>query len=122
MVTNALSDFSQLPPLQEIHKGIIRAHHAKTGYDYPTIQLPFSFSRLVGLSTHIYQTIHNGAIAFLVLISPPEKPSESRQDRRLHTAEVAGSNPAEPIYFLGCFDEITGSGELFDFLFREEVI
>jgi hypothetical protein len=36
-------------------------------------------------------------------------------------AEVAGSNPAEPIGFLGCFDEITGSAELFDFRFREEV-
>ena len=100
MVTNTLCAFRETPILQEIHHGTIRAHHAKTGYDYPTIQLPFSFSGLVGLSTHIYQTVHEGALAFLVLISPPEKASESRQDRRLHTAEVAGSNPAEPIIFV----------------------
>jgi hypothetical protein len=99
MVTNTVSDFSQRPILQEIHHGAIRAHHAKTGYDYPTIQLPFSFSGLIGLSTHIYQTIHNGAMAFLVVISPAEKASESRQNRRLDMAEVAGSNPAEPIGF-----------------------
>jgi len=37
-------------------------------------------------------------------------------------AEVAGSNQAEPIVVLGCFDEITGSGELFDFRSSEEVI
>jgi hypothetical protein len=101
MVTNTLSDFSQLPILQEIHNGIIRAHHAKTGYDYPTIQLPFSFSGLIGLSTLIYQTVHNEAIAFLVVISQSEKAPESRRDRRLHTAEVTGSNPAEPTSVCG---------------------
>jgi len=101
MVTNTLYDFNQLPILQEIQRGIIRAHHAKPGYDYPTIQLPFSFLGLIGLSTRIYQTVYNGALAFLVVISQSEKASENRRDRRLHTAEVAGSNPAEPIGFLG---------------------
>jgi hypothetical protein len=98
MVTNTLSAFGEAPILQEIQRSTIRAHHAKAGYDYPTIQLPFSFSQLIGLSTRIYQTIHNGTMAFLVVISQNEKASESRRDRRLHTAEVAGSNPAEPIF------------------------
>ncbi|MGA7470935.1 MAG: hypothetical protein WBW25_08910 [Halobacteriota archaeon] len=46
----------------------------------------------------------------------------SRVKCALERAEVAGSNPAEPIGLLGCFDEIMGSGELFDFRFREEGI
>ena len=100
MVANTLAAFDQLPMLQEIHHGTIRAHHAKKGYDYPTIQLPFSFSQLIGLSTRIFQTIQNGAMAFLVVVSPAEKALKSRADRRLHTAEVAGSNPAEPIGFV----------------------
>ena len=79
--------------LLEIRRSKISLHHAKEGYSYPTSRLPYKFSQLAGLSTRIYQT-----------------------------AEVAGSNPAEPIGFLGCFDEITGSAELFDFRFREEVI
>jgi hypothetical protein len=97
MVTNTLSELNQLPVLQEIHHGTIRGHHAKSGYDYPTIQLPFSFSGLIGLSTHVYQTIHNGAMAFLVVILGSEKPLYAHKDRRIDMAEVAGSNPAEPI-------------------------
>jgi len=80
MVTNTLSAFSETPILQEIHHGTIRAHHAKKGYDYPTIQLPFSFSRLIGLSTHIYQTVHNGAMAFLVVVSPTSENSPDKHE------------------------------------------
>ena len=50
--------------------GKILAHHAKAGYDYPTIRLPFTFSGLIGLPTRIYQTVHDGALAFLVVVSP----------------------------------------------------
>jgi hypothetical protein len=30
--------------LLEIHRGKISLHHAKNGYDYPTIPLPYTFS------------------------------------------------------------------------------
>jgi hypothetical protein len=55
--------------LFEIHHSKISLTRAKKGYDYPTIRLPFAFSRLIGLSTRIYQTVHDGALAFLVVVS-----------------------------------------------------
>jgi hypothetical protein len=54
-------------------RGKISLHHAKEGYSYPTIRLPHTFSKLAGLPTRIYQTVHNGALAFLVVLSPGEK-------------------------------------------------
>jgi hypothetical protein len=63
--------------LLEIHRSKISLHHAKSGYDYPTIRLPHTFSKLAGLSTRVYQTVHDGALAFLVVISPAGKTSES---------------------------------------------
>jgi len=67
----ALTNHASLPKheLLEIHRSKISLHHAKTGYDYPTIQLPRIFSRLAGLSTRIYQTVQQGVLAFLVVIS-----------------------------------------------------
>jgi hypothetical protein len=62
--------------LLEIHHSKISLHRAKTGYNYPTIRLPHTFSRLAGLPTRIYQTVHKGALAFLVVISPNEKAIE----------------------------------------------
>ena len=59
--------------LFEIRRGKISLHHAKTGYSYPTIRLPHTFSKLAGLPTRIHQTVHDGALAFLVVISPSEK-------------------------------------------------
>ena len=53
----------------EIHHSKISLHHAKSGYDYPTIRLPHTFSKLADLSTRIYQTVHEGALAFLVVVS-----------------------------------------------------
>ena len=61
----------------EIHRSKISLHHAKAGYSYPTIRLPHTFSKLVGLSTRIFQTVHEGALAFLVVISCKEKAAES---------------------------------------------
>lgn len=55
--------------LLEIHRSKISLHHAKSGYDYPTIRLPHTLSKLVGMSTRIYQTVHDGALAFLVVVS-----------------------------------------------------
>jgi hypothetical protein len=63
--------------LLEIHRSKISLHHAKKDYSYPTIRLPHTFSALAGLRTRIYQTVHNGALAFLVVISPAVKTSES---------------------------------------------
>ncbi len=65
-------------------------------------------SSLAGLSTRIYQTVHDGALAFLVVVSgayggtqKPTKLSENAgldsKSPRLDTAEDAGPNPAEPI-------------------------
>jgi len=62
--------------LREVHHSKISAHHAKTGYKYPTIHLPFAFSGLIGLSTRIYQTVHDGALAFLVVVSSADKTAE----------------------------------------------
>jgi hypothetical protein len=63
------------PELLEIHRSKISLHHAKSDYDYPTIHLPHSFSKLTGLLTRIYQTVHDGALAFLVVVS--SKPTEN---------------------------------------------
>ena len=63
--------------LLEIHRSKISLHHAKAGYDYPTIRLPHTFSRLAGLSTRMYQTIQEGALAFLTVVSPTENASKT---------------------------------------------
>ena len=57
------------PALLEIHRSKISLHHAKADYDYPTIRLSYTFSELAGLSTRIYQTVHDGALAFLDFIA-----------------------------------------------------
>jgi len=74
-------------------------HRSSAEYNYPTIRLPHYLAEsLAGLMTRIYQTIHDGALAFLVVVLPrfSENASTTRCDPRIHTAEVAGSNPAEP--------------------------
>jgi hypothetical protein len=63
--------------LLEIHRSRISLHHAKAGYSYPTIRLPHTFSVLAGLPTIIYQTVYEGALAFLVVISPKENASKA---------------------------------------------
>ena len=63
--------------LLEIHRSKISLHCAKEGYSYPTIRLPHGFSNLAGLPTRVYQTVHDGALAFLVVISPTVKASEN---------------------------------------------
>jgi len=69
--------------LLEIHRSKISLHYAKAGYSYPTIRLPHTFSRLVGLYTRIYQTVYEGALAFLVIISPNEKALKSSESPAL---------------------------------------
>ena len=65
---------SQTEPTDAGFDGKILAHHAKAGYDYPTIRLPFTFSRLIGRSTRIFQTVFDGALAFLVVVSSESSP------------------------------------------------
>ena len=60
----------------EVHRSKISLHHAKAGYDYPAIRLPFTLSGLAGLPTRIYQTVHDGALAFLVVVSSSNKREE----------------------------------------------
>jgi hypothetical protein len=68
-------------PLTPIHHGVISVHHAKEGYDYPTIHLPHTLSKLAGLPTRIYQTLHDGALAFLIVVSPRNATSENTAER-----------------------------------------
>lgn len=56
--------------ISEIHRSKISLHHAKSGYDYPTIRLPHTLSWLAGRATKIYRTVNEGAVAFLVVVSP----------------------------------------------------
>ncbi len=58
--------------VSKIHRSKISLHNAKTGYHYPTVRLPHQFSCLAGLSTRIYQTVHQGALAFLVVVAPTD--------------------------------------------------
>jgi hypothetical protein len=62
----------------EVHRSKISLHHAKAGYSYPTIRLPHTFSKLAGLSTRIYQTVHDGALAFLIVVSSSHRREQSR--------------------------------------------
>jgi len=69
------------PPLHEIHRSKISLHCAKADYSYPTIRLPHTLSTLAGLPTHIYQTVHQGALAFLVVVSSSNKSEEESQNK-----------------------------------------
>jgi len=86
-------------PLQ-IHRSRISLHCAKAGYSYPTIRLPHYLSSLAGLPTCIYQTVHDGALAFLVVVSSTrsttkksaktlENATRYTKSLRLDMAEVA---------------------------------
>ena len=59
--------------LLEVRRSKISLHNAKAGHDYPAIRLPSTFSGLVGVPTRIFQTVHDGALAFLVVISSASK-------------------------------------------------
>jgi hypothetical protein len=63
--------------LLEVLRSKISRHHAKKGDSYPMIRLPYILSKLAGLPTRIYQSVYEGALAFLVAISPAENASES---------------------------------------------
>jgi hypothetical protein len=75
--------------LLEVHRSKISIHHAKAGYDYPAIRLPFTLSGLAGLPTRIYQTVHEGALAFLVVVSLTSKSSPDKHENALSSAEAS---------------------------------
>ena len=84
----AIDQSIEMPPtswssvlLTPIHHGVISVHYAKEGYNYPTIRLPHTLSMLAGLPTRIYQTLHDGALAFLVVVAPRNATSENTAER-----------------------------------------
>jgi len=77
--------------LFEIHRSKISLHRAKADYSYPTIRLPYTFSKLAGLPTRIYQTVHDGALAFLVVVSPPNKTVEKSANKSRNAIKSAKS-------------------------------
>jgi hypothetical protein len=91
--------------LLEVHRGKISLHHASAAYSYPTVRLPHYLAEsLAGLPTRIYQTVHDGALAFLVVVSSghrstrrSEGTDQSEKSSRLYTAKVVCSNHTEPI-------------------------
>jgi len=86
--------------LLEIYRTKISLHRAKAGYDYPTIRLPHTFSKLAGLSTRVYQTVHDGALAFLVVISPTGKASQSPKSPALTWRRSPVRIRPSPSFFL----------------------
>jgi hypothetical protein len=86
--------------LHEIRHSRISLHHAKTGYDYPTIRLPHTLTKLVGLSTRIYQTVHGGALAFLVVMSArPENAESANRPLYLHGEGRAFESSRAHLFF-----------------------
>jgi len=86
--------------LLEINHSKISLHRAKAGYDYPTIRLPHTFSKLAGLSTRIYQTIYNGSLAFLTVISPTENASKTAKSSVLTWRRSPVRIRPSPSFFL----------------------
>ena len=96
------ADFAmQKHELLEIYRNKISVHHAKAGYSYPTFRLPHMFSKIIGLPSRIYQTVHEGALAFLVVISPHEKTAKSLESPALTwRRSPVRIRPSPSFYFL----------------------
>ncbi len=84
---STLSAVCENPALHEIHHSKISLHRAKADYNYPTIRLPYTFSTLAGLPTRIYQTVHEGALAFLVVVSSTSESSPPKCENALADSE-----------------------------------
>jgi hypothetical protein len=59
---------------------------SKPSHAYPIIRLPQEFSGLVGAAATIYETIHDGAQAFLVVVN-------SQQGHKPHTTSDLRNEP-----------------------------
>ncbi len=64
------------PALSEIYGSTISLHHAKEGYEHPIIRLRHTLSKLARLPVRVYQTLHKGALAFLVVIAPKKSSND----------------------------------------------
>jgi hypothetical protein len=82
--------------LFEIHRSKKSLHRAKADYGYPSIRLPHTFSALAGLSTQIFQTVHKGALAFLVVVSSVGTSTE-RSDRSENACPSAYPPPSHDV-------------------------
>lgn len=78
--------------LLEVRRSKISLHRAKAGYSYPTIRLPLTFSALAGLPTRIYQIVHNGALAFLVVVSTARTATENGSEQTEKFSSCAKSS------------------------------
>jgi hypothetical protein len=89
--------------LLEIHRSKISLHCAKEGYSYPAIRLPHGFSQLTGLSTRVYQIVHDSALAFLVAIIPTyfvsENTGETANPPSSHSEVLVRIWPNPPLFF-----------------------
>ncbi|MGZ4849715.1 MAG: hypothetical protein ACXV2D_09565, partial [Halobacteriota archaeon] len=69
--------------LLEIHRSKISQHRVKAGYSFPTIRLPHTFSKLAGLSTRVYHTVHGETLAFFVVTSLNENTARGSESPAL---------------------------------------
>jgi hypothetical protein len=86
--------------MQPICTHTISVQSAKPSHAYPIIRLPRKFRRLAGAAATIYETTHNGALAFLVVPHCKEHKNDSDADTEktsLYTAKIKRSNRFEPI-------------------------
>jgi hypothetical protein len=106
--------------MQPICTHKISVQSSKPSHAYPIIRLPREFRRLAGATATIYKTAHNGALAFLVVLNLKGLKLNGHTsdldidiyNTSLYTAEVAGSNPAEPTCIRLCFVSV----KAFDFV------
>ncbi len=101
-----------LSPMQPICTHTIGLHSKKKSHAYPVIRLPREFRKLVGAAATIYETTHNGGLAFLVVPHSRHKKSSERapsEEQSLYTAGIKRSNRFEPIRFLELFWSIRAS-------------
>ena len=72
--------------MQPICTHTISVQSSKPSHAYPIVRLPREFRGLVGAAATIYQTVHDGALAFLVVVN-------DRQDHKPHTASDSKNEP-----------------------------
>ena len=91
--------------MQPICTHKISLQSAKPSHAYPIIRLPRGFRRLAGAAATIYETTHNGALAFLIVPHRNRKRGHKSdldtdtENTSLYTAKVGRSNRLEPICF-----------------------
>jgi hypothetical protein len=57
--------------MQLLCKHKIGLHSATVSHSYPVIRLPREFASLAGKLAHIYQTAHEGKLAFVMTVDDP---------------------------------------------------